>query len=159
MKAQIVSFHCVLKDKMGKVIGSTFNHEVLTLPPGPGELLEGLSKGLQNLKKGERRRICLSADEAYGFYDPSLTMEVSRRDLEGGAAVQSGHQVLARGGDGQIRTYRVTETAGDRISLDANHPLAGQDLVFDIEATDARDATPEEIEESVPKGGDSVVLH
>ncbi len=56
MKAQIVSFHCVLSDPLGRIISSTFNHDVIT-QGGPIDFLHGLSEGLQNLRKGELRRL------------------------------------------------------------------------------------------------------
>ena len=79
MKAQIVSFRCVLRNKFGKIISSTYNQEVITCEPAKG-MLQGLAQGLQDLKKGETRRITLPAAEAYGFYDPSLLLEWSRDD-------------------------------------------------------------------------------
>ena len=67
MKAQIVSFHCTVKNKFGKVISSTFNHEILTGGQNlQADQLVALSKGLENLKAGEKRRITLDASQAYG---------------------------------------------------------------------------------------------
>ncbi len=145
MKAQIISFHCVLSDQMGKVISSTFNHDVITHVEGPGNLLTGLAEGLQNLRTGEKRRIYLSAEQAYGFYDPDLVIEVPRKELSDGSLLEHGHQVVSQTADGNHKIYRVVQTHGDSVTLDANHPLAGQDLIFEIEATEARDATIAEI--------------
>lgn len=148
MKAQIVSFHCVLKDKVGKVISDTFNHDVITHVEGKGQLLKGLSEGLQNLIKGEKRTIFLSASQAFGFYDPGLVIEVSRKEIPDGEALQPGHEISTQFKNGGIKMFRVTQTRGGVLTLDGNHPLAGQDLEFDIFAIDARDATLEEIAES-----------
>ncbi|MBC7692945.1 MAG: FKBP-type peptidyl-prolyl cis-trans isomerase [Methylotenera sp.] len=147
MKTQIVSFHCVLKNKLGNLISSTFNQDVLTQNSveDPGELLVGLAKGLQNLHKGEKRRICLSADQAYGFYDPKLVIELSRSEIAQGKHLKLGQEVKAHAENGEMKVFRVTHVHGNALTLDANHPLAGQDLVFDIEATEARDATPEDL--------------
>ena len=148
MRAQIVSFHCVLKDRVGKVLSSTFNHDVITQVEGPVEILRGLADGLRNLTKGEKRQITLSADQAYGFYDPHLVIECARNRLAQGDALEAGHEVLRQSQDGRQKVFRVTQTTCHSVTLDGNHPLAGQDLVFDIEATEARDATSEEIAES-----------
>ncbi len=149
MNAQIVSFHCVVKDKMGRVISSTFNHDVLTYDENQKDLLVGLIKGLQNLSKGEKRRIVVSAKEAYGFYDPRQVLHCSRENLKRNKVLSLGDTVmLADNGDKQV--YRVTEILGDDVTLDANHPLAGQDLVFEIEATAARAATLDEVADSNP---------
>ena len=139
MIAQVVSFHCVLKDKSGRVISSTFNQDVLTYDENQKEVLFGLAKGLQNLKKGEKRRIVVSAGEAYGFYDPRRVLHCSRKELNGRPSLNLGDVVQL-----EKDIYRVTEVRGERVTLDANHPLAGQDLIFEIEATAARFATAED---------------
>lgn len=149
MKAQIVSFHCVLKNNLGKVISSTFNHDVITQIEGAGgELLSGLVTGLQNLKKGEKRSIQLSASQAYGFYDPGLVIQVSKKRLNRGESIFNGQQVVTESYEGEMKIFRVVQAMGKSVTLDGNHPLAGQDLVFDIEATEAREATIEEIAQS-----------
>jgi FKBP-type peptidyl-prolyl cis-trans isomerase SlyD len=150
-KAQIVSFHCVLKDKIGNIISSTFNHDVITRledHDGSEDFLKGLAEGLQDLKKGERRRIFLPADQAYGFYDPRLVVELPRRIFERGKAIQIGHEVQTLSQAGDLRFFKVVAATSDMLTLDGNHPLAGQDLIFEIEATDARDASIEELEEA-----------
>ena len=149
MNVQIVSFHCVLKDKLGKVISSTFNRDVLTSVEASAEdKLPGLSKGLQNLTKGERREIVLNAAEAYGFYDINKVLDLSRDDLRGANELKMGEKVLYATEGSKAQLYRVVHISNDRITLDSNHPLAGQDLVFEIEATEVRQATADEIRES-----------
>jgi FKBP-type peptidyl-prolyl cis-trans isomerase SlyD len=152
MKAQIVSFHCILKNKVGTIISSTFNHDVITHVERPGNQLKGLIEGLQNLRKGDKRSISLSADQAYGFYKPDLVIEVSRKRLTQSDKLQVGNQVLAQSDDGETKVFRVTQINGNSVTLDGNHPLAGQDLIFEIETTETRDATSEEIAESFFSG-------
>lgn len=151
MKAQIVSFHCVLRDRVGKVISSTFNRDVITSTQGQGDLLKGLAEGLQNLRKGEKRRIVIEAERAYGFYDPLLVVEVSRKKLFKGSSLCIGNQVLTQSSEGEHRVFRVIQVTPSSVTLDGNHPLAGQDLTFDIETIETRDATSKEIEESCYK--------
>ncbi|MFS4457739.1 FKBP-type peptidyl-prolyl cis-trans isomerase [Bdellovibrio sp. HCB2-146] len=148
INVQVVSFHCVLKNKLGKVISSTFNKDVLTSAPTPQEQLQALSKGLQNLTKGEKRKIVLSAGEAYGFYDVSKVLELSGHDLRGAEKLKVGEKVFYSVQGEKAQLYRVSRIYGDQITLDGNHPLAGQDLVFEIEATEVRDATDDEIREA-----------
>ncbi len=176
MKAQIVSFHCVLKDQLGRVISSSFNRDVLTqvleAPTNPNlrfpaevglshgtelsnEPLRGLVEGLQNLKKGEKRHILVKADRAYGFYDPELVLQVPRKRLPEGARLDVGFQVITQADDGECKIFRVIETQGESVTLDGNHPLAGQDLYFDVEAVAAREATDEEIARSQVHGRNS----
>lgn len=171
MKAQVISFHCVLRDPLGRVISSSFNHDVLAKAPEAvaetmpdsvtdaqraimnpqashfdfHEPLQGLVEGLQGLKKGERRTIFVSAERAYGFYDPDLVMQVSRKKLPHGETLEVGFQVVTQARDGECRVFRITEADASSVTLDGNHPLAGQDLCFDIEATSTREATEEEL--------------
>ena len=148
MQAQIVSFRCLLKSVTGQLISSSFNRDVLTTPSGEGAPLEGLARALHNLKKGERRSIHLKAKEAYGFYDPSKVILFPLKRIPAFKNVRHGQTVSFLSKKGKSRTYRVLQVHGEMVSLDENHPLAGQDLVFEIEATEARDATLEEVAET-----------
>jgi FKBP-type peptidyl-prolyl cis-trans isomerase SlyD len=144
MKAQIVSLNCVLKNRLGKVLSSSYCQDVLTCAPQAGPL-RGLGKALSGLKSGERRKIALNASEAYGFYNPELVLECAREDLPMRNELKLGQALRVEDDQGVIRMYRVSEISREKVTLDANHPLAGQDLVFEIEALAARDATPEEL--------------
>ena len=157
MRTQVISFNCILKNKVGTLISSTFNRDVLTaVDQDQTALLAGLAKGLQNLKKGEKRSIELSAEEAYGLYDPKKVVLFPRKSLP--KTVKKHETVHVGGTSGVLRPYRVLELFPDYASLDGNHPLAGQDLVFEIEAIEARDATPKEIDASTNRVG-TQVLH
>jgi FKBP-type peptidyl-prolyl cis-trans isomerase SlyD len=155
MKSQIISFHCVLKDQLGQVISSSFNNDVLTenvevpLPAGAysdfHEPLKVLVEGLRGLKTGEKRSIFVRAESAYGFYDPDLVMTVPRKRLPNGELLDIGFQVITQADDGEQKVFRIIASDTQNVTLDGNHPLAGQDLLFDVEATAARDATREEI--------------
>jgi len=146
MIAQVISFNCILKNKAGKLISSTFSNDVLTTSSDPNAMLEGLAKGLQNLSKGEKRLISLKAEEAYGLYFPQKIILYPKRKLP--QSLRVGETISIAGKSGLIRSYKVLEFHNDMASLDGNHPLAGQDLVFEIEALAVRDATPEEMIES-----------
>lgn len=164
MKAQIVSFHCILKDKLGRVISSSFNHDVINQIGGDDNALPGLVAGLQNVKKGEKRKIFVPADQAYGLYDPQLVLEVPRRKLKQGSQLAIGNEVMMRcTEDGCARNFRVIDAKADLVVLDGNHSLAGQDLVFEIEVTAARDASAEDLaadaEEVPTQTRDGNILH
>jgi FKBP-type peptidyl-prolyl cis-trans isomerase SlyD len=146
MGVQVISFSCILKNKAGRLISSTFNREVITAVENPGTILAGLAKGLQNLKKGEKRTISLSAEEAYGLYDTQKIILFPRKKMDDQLAI--GESITIVGKSGVRRTYRIVQFHDDMVSLDGNHPLAGQDLIFEIEAIAARDATREEVDES-----------
>lgn len=156
MSAQIISFNCVLKNRAGRLISSTFNRDILNTSLGGESMLEGLAKGLQNLKNGERRSIFLTAEEAYGLYEPKkIILYPLRKILD---RVREGSVVVIRGKSGKTRSYRVLEVLSNFVRLDGNHPLAGQDLIFEIEALSVRQATPDELEESL-NALENQVLH
>lgn len=148
MSAQIISFNCVVKNKAGQFISSTYNREVLTVAEMQASgVLYGLNKNLQNLKKGEKRTFAVQAEEAYGLYDPKKIILFPRKKLPN--TVRKGELINIVGKSGAQRGYHVLELHSDLVSLDGNHPLAGQDLIFEIETLDARDATRQEIDDSI----------
>jgi FKBP-type peptidyl-prolyl cis-trans isomerase SlyD len=149
MKAQIVSFHCVLKDVLGKTLSTTFSQDVITQIPSEAEEVPGLAARMIDLESGEHRQIKVPAKEAYGLYDTKLTHRISVDMLASGEAPVVGDSVRRLDPDGKMRTFRITEVTPDSIQLDANHPLAGQDLIFELHVLEARDATAEEIYESI----------
>ncbi len=148
MKVQVISFNCVVKNKSGGLLSSTQNRNVInSVDEEPKAILKGLTRGLQQLKKGEKRQLTLSADEAFGAYEPAKVIFYPKNKLT--KPVRVGENISITGKSGTIRTYLVAKLHEDLVSLDGNHPLAGQDLIFEIEALEARDATPEDIGKSV----------
>ena len=144
MTAQIISFNCVLKNLAGRLISTTFNKDVLTSINDDRAMLLGLAKGLQDLKKGDKRKIQLRAEEAFGFYDPKKIILYPRNKLS--KTIKVGETVKIIGKSGVTRSYNVAILHADMVSLDSNHPLAGQDLIFEIEALEARAATSAEVD-------------
>ena len=140
MRVQIVSFHCVLKNKLGHFISSSFNQDVATSGVADtANALPGFIEGLKGLKKGQKKKICVDADQAYGFYNPKLILEVPRSKFDGGKELRIGHQVMANfAHEDEPRVYRVVGATKGTVMVDGNHPLAGQDLVFDVEVTSSR---------------------
>jgi FKBP-type peptidyl-prolyl cis-trans isomerase SlyD len=148
MRAQIISFNCLVKNKVGHLISSTYNREVLTINDvNPGGVLSGLNKNLQNLKKGEKRVIAVVAEEAYGLYDPRKIILYPRNKLPN--TIKKSEQIFIVSKTGVQRGYQVVELHANLARLDGNHPLAGQDLIFEIETLEARDATSQEIDASI----------
>jgi FKBP-type peptidyl-prolyl cis-trans isomerase SlyD len=135
MRVQIVSFRCVLKNILGQTLSSSFNQDVVTTPSeNEEEMLPELASALRALKNGQKKKIFIPAEKAYGFYDPNLVMDVPRKKLKNGASLKEGDTVTGMmEQDGKTRTYRVASGNSISVTLDANHPFAGQDLIFDVE--------------------------
>lgn len=147
MRVQIVSFRCVLKNKLGQFISSSFNQDVVTTPDeNSSPMLPEFVEALRLLKQGDRQKISISADRAYGFYKPELVIEVPRKKLKNGSRLKAGDTIHGRLDHDQVlRSYRVNACTSEKVTLDANHPLAGQDLVFDVEMVSSHeelDSTP-----------------
>lgn len=139
MRPQIISFHCVMKNRLGDVLSSSFNRDVINQRDLEHDRLPGLVEGLQFVEAGEKRTIVVPADKAYGPYDPSLVLELRRSELECGARLAPGSQVHRRlAGNSEDQVFRVTRLDVDLAVLDGNHPLAGQDLIFEVEIVSAR---------------------
>jgi FKBP-type peptidyl-prolyl cis-trans isomerase SlyD len=154
MNGQIVSFHCVLKDRLGRIISSSFNQNVST-QDSPNGQLRGFSRGMQDLKVGECRKIFVGAEEAYGFYDPNKVVELSRDELP--EKIRLGDIIMVEASDKAPQSHRVVSVSGEMVTLDANHPLAGQDLIFEIEAVEVRE--DEGTEEDEDGKGESDLAH
>lgn len=148
MGIQIISYRCNLKNRMGHIISSSIVKDVLLDPKDHRSPLKGLSKGLEGIKKGEIREVSLRAHEAYGLYDPKLvvTRAIDESEIEQPFHL---HEQVLMVKDGRRTTMRVVQCSSNSVTLDGNHPLAGQDLVFEIHAIDLREATEEELCDTV----------
>jgi FKBP-type peptidyl-prolyl cis-trans isomerase SlyD len=150
MSIQVISFNCILKNMAGHFISSTFNRDVLNDP-------ETSTKNLKNLYAGEKRSISLKAEDAYGLYEPQKVILYPRTKLP--KQLQLGGVISVVGKNNLIRSYKVLAFHGSMVSLDGNHPLAGQDLIFEIETVAARGATAQEIAEALPPVISEPLLH
>lgn len=146
MSIQVISFNCLLKNALGDVISSTLNTNVLTAADASGPFLKAFMQGIQGLTKGEKRSISLTADQAYGPYENQKVILYPKKKLRQHLGV--GEVISITGKSGALRSYKVVQFHDEMASLDGNHPLAGQDLVFEIETLDVRNATRKEIAES-----------
>ncbi|RUM48319.1 MAG: peptidylprolyl isomerase [Hydrogenothermus sp.] len=142
----VVTFNYTLRDKeTGEIIDSSqFHGEPLTILAGKGEIIPGLEKQMMGMKTGESKTIEVPASEAYGEKDESLIQKAPREYFQG-VELQKGMPLQAQTPEGQIINMVVVDFDENEVTVDMNHPLAGKDLVFDIEIVNVREATPEEI--------------
>ena len=141
---QVVSIHYTLTDEAGLVIDRSADGEPLTYLHGHGNLIAGLERELAGKSAGERLNVTIAPTDAYGEYDRALVQQVPRRALKGVPNLRVGLQLEAHTPQGP-RVVRVTRLAGDMVTLDGNHPLAGKTLKFAVEIAAVRDATAEEL--------------
>lgn len=140
----VVSIHYTLTNDKGETLDSSAGGDPLTYLHGNGNLIPGLESQLEGKQTGDKLTVKVGAADAYGVYDKALIQKVPRRSFRGVADVQVGMQFQVQSNGGP-RMVTVTQIQGDMVTVDGNHALAGQDLTFDVEITDVREATEEEV--------------
>jgi FKBP-type peptidyl-prolyl cis-trans isomerase SlyD len=141
---KVVSMHYTLTNDQGETIDSSRGHEPLAYLHGSGNIIPGLEKALEGKQAGDKVNVHVSAAEGYGERDDALIQAVPRRMFKGMGDLKVGMRLQAQSDRGQ-RVVRIAHIAGDMITIDGNHELAGQALNFDVEITEVRDATAEEL--------------
>jgi FKBP-type peptidyl-prolyl cis-trans isomerase SlyD len=141
----VVLLHYTLKDDAGEVIDSSSSGEPLAYLHGHGNLVPGLERELADKSAGDKLSVKISPADGYGEFDKGLIQRVPRRALKGIKNINVGMRLHAQTEQGP-QAVTVTQIVGDMVTLDANHPLAGKNLNFDIEIVEVRGATPEELE-------------
>ncbi|HRK02577.1 MAG TPA: peptidylprolyl isomerase [Oligoflexia bacterium] len=145
---RVVSFHYVLKNKSGELLDSSSGGEPMTYLEGSGQIIPGLESQLKSCASGDKKKVEVKAKDAYGEKDSELAFDVPRTQFPPNEDIQVGMQFKI-GGPGSDQeaspVFTVVKTSATHVSVDGNHPLAGQDLFFDVEIVEIRAATPEEL--------------
>jgi FKBP-type peptidyl-prolyl cis-trans isomerase SlyD len=143
-KGRVVRMHYTLRDESGTTIESSGGREPLTYLHGFGHIISGLEKSLEGAQAGLRTSVTVLPQDAYGEKDPQSVIRAPREDFPEGLELEPGVEVQADTPDGPI-TFTVVAIEGGEAVLDANHPLAGKKLTFDVEVLDVREATADEV--------------
>jgi FKBP-type peptidyl-prolyl cis-trans isomerase SlyD len=143
-KDSVVSIHYTLTDDAGKVIDKSAAGEPLSYLHGHGNLIAGLERELTGRAAGDKLSVKIAPADAYGEHNPNLVQQLPRSALSGIPDVKPGMELRAQTDQG-VRHVVVKEVAADTVTLDANHPLAGMTLHFDVEVAEVRDASAEEL--------------
>lgn len=139
-----VAFHYILTNDDGEELDSTAGSEPLVYLHGRGNIISGLEQALNNKQVGDKFNVRVEAADAYGEFNENMIQVVSRDMFDGIDRVEVGMQFHAAVNSG-TGVITVTEIDGDDITIDGNHPLAGQALNFAIEIVNIRPATQEEL--------------
>jgi FKBP-type peptidyl-prolyl cis-trans isomerase SlyD len=142
---RVVSFHYTLRDPGGRVLDSSAGGEPVSYLEGAGQIIEGLDEQLRFAAAGEKARVIVPAKKAYGERDPAQIQRVKRALLPVEGELKVGDQ-FQTDTDRSAPVVTVQAVEGDEVLLDANHPLAGVDLTFDVEIVAVRVPTPGELE-------------
>lgn len=141
---KVVVMHYVLRNDAGEVLDKSEPGEPLAYLHGNGNLIPGLEEALEGKSAGDKLSVAVPAEKAYGTHDPQLIQSVPRRAFEG-ADVKPGMRFHAQTPEGP-RAVVVTRVQGDMVTIDGNHPLAGQNLNFEVVIDAVRDPSDEELE-------------
>jgi FKBP-type peptidyl-prolyl cis-trans isomerase SlyD len=158
MSRNVVTFHYTLRDTRGAVIDASVGGEPISFLEGAGQIVEGLEEGLRGLAPGVKAHIGVPAAKAYGEHDDTQVQRVLRALLPIEGEVKEGDQFRA-GPDAFAPILTVRAVVGDELLLDANHPLAGVDLEFEVEVLAVRAATEEECAHGHIHGADGGEEH
>ena len=129
----VVKVHYTGKLEDGTVFDSSEGREPLEFTLGSGQVIEGFDQAVTGMSVGETRSAHIPADEAYGQRRDDLMLEVDRQQIPEGIDLEVGTQLQLQQQDGRAVPVTVAELGSDSVTLDANHPLAGKDLIFDLE--------------------------
>lgn len=118
--------------KNGEIFDSSRNKEPLEFTMGQGQLIPGFERAVGNLKVGESTTVNIPSDEAYGEQREDLIISVPKNQLPADITPELGMQLQVNQENGQPVPVRIVEITDENLTLDANHPLAGEDLTFEI---------------------------
>ena len=140
----VASFHYTLTNDNGDVIDSSRQREPLAYLHGAGNIVPGLEKALAGRKAGDTFNVDVDPQQGYGPRHDEMVQTLPMSAFQGVPEVKPGMQFQASGPQGAV-LVTVTSVDGDKVSVDGNHPLAGKTLHFDVEVTEVRAATEEEL--------------
>lgn len=144
MSARVVTIHYTLTDKEGTVLDSSIGGTPLQYLEGAGNIIPGLEKELSQLTTGAKKKVTVAAADAYGEKNEDMIMQVPRSQFPKDVQPKVGDRFRG-GSDHHSPIFTVAAISLETITLDGNHPLAGKELFFDVEITDVRDASEEEL--------------
>jgi len=140
-----VSIHYTLTNDKGEVLDSSIGDEALVYLHGEGNIISGLEKALDGKAVGDKFNVRLAAADAYGEFMEDRVQVISRAMFDGVEELEVGMQFQADVSDGP-GIVTITSIDGDDVTIDGNHPLAGEPLTFAVEVVAIRAATEEELD-------------
>lgn len=128
-----IAIHYTGKFEDGTVFDSTENEDPYTFTQGEGDVLPAVQRAVLGMGLGETKTVQIPEEEAYGSYNPALMVQVDRMVFDQrGVKPELGMEFQVKQDDGNPLPVRVTEIGESTVTLDANHPLAGRSIIFDL---------------------------
>ena len=142
---KVVHIHYTLTSEEGEVIDSSEGHGPLAYIHGHGNIIPGLENALLGKMAGDKIKVTIPPEEAYGPRDENLIQTVPIDAFHGVDEILPGMQFHTETSNG-VELVTVINVQDGYVNLDGNHPMSGLTLNFDVEVTDVRDATEEELD-------------
>jgi FKBP-type peptidyl-prolyl cis-trans isomerase 2 len=128
-----IKFHYSGKFEDGTEFDSSRNEDPLEITLGGGQLIPGLEEGLFGMVVGDKETVTIAPEEGYGAFREELILKINRDEFPKDVTPKVGQQLRLQKPDNPPFTVLIVEVNDDNIILDANHPLAGKTLIFDVE--------------------------
>ena len=141
---KVVSIQYTVLDDQGQIIDTSDGGEPLVFLCGAQNIIPGLEEALMGKNTGDELKVIVPAEKAYGEYNEEGVQQVPMEAFEGVESIEPGMAFTAETEQGPMNLI-VTAVEGEMVTVDANHPLAGKDLTFDVAVEDVRDATDDEL--------------
>ena len=140
---RVIGFHYTLTDKAGNVLDSSSGDEPLFFLENSHQIIPGLEKVIALMNVGDKKKIEVKATDAYGDVNPELVVKVKKTQFPPDATLTVGDQFQVNN-DHHSPVFTIMSVDAEEVTVDGNHPMAGKDLVFDVELIGSREATKEE---------------
>jgi len=129
----------------GELVDSSEGHAPLEFIYGKGHIIPGLERELEGLEVGDEKSIRVSPEEGYGVVNPEAIRTISRDQFPTDIELEIGMMLYVKQPDGQAIPFLVQDLTEDTVTVDFNHPLAGESLNFKVCIRNIREATPDEL--------------
>ncbi|MDX1633530.1 MAG: peptidylprolyl isomerase [Marinobacter sp.] len=145
----VYTVHYRLKNRMGEVIDTSEGGEPLTFIEGASNVIRGIQEAVKGRGPGDCLEVTVPPEMAYGEHNPEFVRKVPRSAFEGVDNLQVGMKFQTNTGE-EAQVVKVVAIDGNLVKVDANHPLAGFTLYFDLEILQVREATDDEVAAGTP---------
>lgn len=143
-KNDVVTLSYTLKNSTGEELDKAGAEDGMNYLHGAKNIVQGLEEAIEGLAVGDKKDVTVPPEKAYGDLVPELRMQIPRSNFPGDVDIQPDMQFTSEMG-GKENVFTVVNVEGDQVSVDGNHPLAGETLHFSVEVLAVRDATEEEL--------------
>jgi FKBP-type peptidyl-prolyl cis-trans isomerase SlyD len=145
-KDAVVEMHYTLKNDAGEVVDSSKGQDPMPFIQGRGNIIPGLEKALEGMKVGDTCDVSVKPEDGYGVHHAEGIQEIPKEALQGIENLEIGMELQSQDEQGNSFIVRVEEIKDDVVIINANHPLSGQTLHFNVSIESVREATADELE-------------